>query len=214
MTKQIKSLQETPERLVGAAAEAVGNRFSRRGFLVRAAVVGSAISIGPLRYFVRRASAAELVTTCSGCSSGSFCCDGYTSFCCTINSGNNTTCPSGCIVGGFWYAYVGTNYCNSQPYPGRRWYIDCVSCCGTCQCYNNSCGNRETCCHYSNYGQCNGPGTVKCRLVRCVDPCRDGESEFSSCSCDDSTVDQNTCCQGSSSCTWNYPTCSACGGQP
>ena len=40
-----------------AASGYLERRTSRRGFLVRAAVVGSALTVGPIRYLVRPQSA-------------------------------------------------------------------------------------------------------------------------------------------------------------
>lgn len=223
MSDPFESLTDAPDRITEVITHSLAKRTSRRNFLVRIVAVGSAISLAPLRFLVRPAGAVVEGGGCTkwcghGCSSPDLCCDGFTTFCCTI-TGDNVGCPNGCIVGGYWYAYVGTTYCNSQPYPGRRYYIDCVGCCSSCcccRCSYNSCGNRETCCHYSNYGQCNGPGTVRCRLVRCLNPCRIGESQFASCGCDDTTADQSTCCHASSAsgCTFSAPSCTSCGGTP
>ena len=64
-------------------------RSSRRSFLVKTAVVGSALAVNPLGYAVRPASAYDLV-----CGTGNTCADGWSVFCCTVNNGVNA-CPPG-----------------------------------------------------------------------------------------------------------------------
>ena len=78
------------DRLVEKAGAALEGRTSRRGLLARAALVGSALSVSPLRYLLRPTTAWGVISP-GGCSHG-LCNDGYTAFCCEINHGSNT-CP-------------------------------------------------------------------------------------------------------------------------
>lgn len=173
-------------RLVDATARFLEGKTSRRGFLRRAAIVGSAVAAAPAAYVLRPNNAySAIVTTCSQCPSGSRCCGGYTEFCCTIYGFN--TCPPGSVIAGWWRA-EGTGYCDG----GSRYYLDCNSAdcggcgCGSsgtcsdacvdcaCGCANDDCGLRQTCCVRFRYGQCNQHiecvGPIECRVVTCVPP--------------------------------------------
>ena len=69
-----------------------GSRTTRRDFLGKTALVGSALTVAPLRFVLRPVSAYGAITDCppgSLCSS-----DGYCELCCTINGGINA-CPAG-----------------------------------------------------------------------------------------------------------------------
>lgn len=112
-------------------------RVSRRSFLVRSAVVGSALAVGPVAYVLRPGTAYAFVCQCgdAGCSCGSACCDGYTNFCCTLYGTNS--CPPGTFAGGWWQA-DGSTYC-----AGARYYIDCMGECTTC---TNGCGGGSSFC--------------------------------------------------------------------
>ena len=167
------------------------------GRLARAAVVASAFAVAPLAYIARPQSARELVRrTCSDCPAGSRCCAGYTAFCCTLPEGNNYACPDDTFVAGWWQCnYGGHGLCGTT---NRRYYVDCNTrphhtCRGGCHCADDDCNNFHTCCTHFRYGQCNtqigGTGTIKCRLVTCIIPCR---IECMNCSCS-SAVDQITC---------------------
>jgi hypothetical protein len=185
------SITKIPER----ASEAVGNALAgegstRRSFLIRMTVFGSALAVAPIRYLLRPGVAwAANCPQPGGCTSGA-CTDGYSTFCCTLTGSNN--CPSGTHPGGWWYACIGSSYCANN----RRYYIDCMGNCPTdcsqCHCANGSCGNRRVCCN-NGYTQCGGSSTarLRCRIVRCVNPC----TIWSSCSCSGGT-DQRTCTQG------------------
>ena len=96
------------DRLVATASRLLSRRTSRRGMLVRIAIGGSAIAVGPLRYLLRPGTAMAVIT-CRDCHSGALCCDGWTEFCCTINGGSNT-CPPYTFMGGWWKCtnYTGT----------------------------------------------------------------------------------------------------------
>jgi hypothetical protein len=185
------------------ASETVGNALantstSRRSFLVRAAVFGSALASAPIRFLLEPGDALARVTNCpapGGCGSG-LCTDGYSAFCCTLPNGTNN-CPSGTHVAGWWHACVPTNYCGS----GTRYYLDCIGNCPTdcsqCHCAYGSCSNRRVCCNHG-YRNCGGSSTayLRCRIVRCVNPC----NLFSSCSCTSAEKDRVTCHHGSTTC--------------
>jgi hypothetical protein len=182
------------ERLVSAAARMLDGRSTRRSWLARTAVVGSALAVAPLRYLLEPGSAWAVVT-CSDCHGGR-CCDGYTEFCCTIDGGSNS-CPSYTYMGGWWKctSYGGARLCHEE---GVRYYIDCNRrrhrhCPHGCSCAAGSCSNRATCCNVFRYGQCNADvpvvTEVVCRVVKCVNPCRLYPDV---CSCT-SFVDNHTC---------------------
>jgi len=171
-------------RLVDLAAGYLESHTTRRGFLRRAAVVGSALATAPAAYALRPGSAySAIATTCANCSPGSRCCGGYTEFCCSITGVN--TCPPGDVVAGWWRT-DGSGYCG-----GSRYYLDCnaASCncgCGgsgtcsstcvacSCGCANDNCGLRKSCCVRFRYGQCNQDlaciGPITCRVITCVPP--------------------------------------------
>src|SRR6516225_6101634 len=86
-------------RLADAAGSLLERRTSRRGFLARAALAGSAMVVAPLRYLLRPVSAWAVIGPGS-CGSG-LCTDGYTAFCCEINQGKNV-CPPGTFIAGWW----------------------------------------------------------------------------------------------------------------
>jgi hypothetical protein len=169
------------ERTVTRLANRIGrHRDSRRGFLVKTAVVGSALTTNPVRYLLRPGTAyAQVCGPAAGCNSG------WTVFCCSINSGQNS-CPPNTIPAGWWKA-DNSPYCNG----GARYYIDCNATCGgcgcgpsgicapnclACQCHcgTGSCDQRHVCCNQFRYGQCHQEvpcvGPVVCRVVSCVPP--------------------------------------------
>ncbi len=153
--------------------------------MVRAAVVGSALTVAPADYVLRPGTAYGAICGCAGqtCDCGSLCCDGYTQFCCTINGGSNS-CPPGTIPAGWWKA-DGSIYCS-----GPRYYIDCNALCGcssgcgsfcssscdglTCECALGDCNNRRVGCNLFRYGQCHQEiscvGRIACRVVSCTPP--------------------------------------------
>jgi hypothetical protein len=168
------------DRAVASVTRRFGRAVSRRSFLVRAAVFGSALAVNPLRYLLRPGSAyASLCGPDASCSSG------WTAFCCTVNGGQNT-CPPGSMPAGWWKA-DNSSFCNSGP----RYYIDCNASCGTCgcggsgvcgpgcagcscHCASGTCDERFTCCNLFRYGQCHQElacvGPIVCRVVTCVAP--------------------------------------------
>jgi hypothetical protein len=191
-------------KIVDRAAGFLEQRTSRRGFLRRSAIVGSALATVPAAYILRPGSAySAVVRTPSNCPAGSRCASGgYTQFCCTMTGVN--TCPPGSMIAGWWRA-EGSGYCGG----GSRYYMDCNSsscgdcgcggsgtcspeCAGTtCRCANNDCGNWKVGCTRFRYGQCNQNieclGPIECRVITCVPPWE----WDSSCTRSDA-VDQNT----------------------
>ena len=169
--------------LVDRLAGALAARSSRRGFLARTAVVGSALAVGPWGYLTRPGTAYAAV-----CGVDSTCSSGYTVFCATINGGVNR-CPPGSLVGGWWKS-DGSGFCCG----GARYYVDCHSYC-SCGCSGRStfcaesctscscgcgpagqCDQRKVCCNRFRYGQCTQDvrctGPVWCRVVTCTPPWR------------------------------------------
>ena len=169
-------------RLVDGLAGVLEARTSRRGFLVRTAVVGSALAVAPARYVLRPGTAYAAV-----CGGDASCTSAYSAFCCTINGGYNR-CPPGHLVGGWWKA-DGSGFCCGRP----RYYVDChepctrctTGCasgafcegCTSCSCRcsgSTGCDQRKTCCNHFRYGQCRQDvactGPVTCRFVTCTPP--------------------------------------------
>ena len=101
-------------RLVERVSNRLG-RFSRRGFLVRTAVVGSAIVVDPRNYVLTPMTASAAV----GCGPAASCSAGYTVMCCTINKGVNA-CPPGTFTAGWWKAADSSWCCG-----GYRYITDC-----------------------------------------------------------------------------------------
>jgi hypothetical protein len=174
----VKSLEA---RVVGAVSERLGRRrpFSRRSFIVRSAVVGSALAVNPFRYIFKPGTAYA-----AACGPAADCGSGWTAMCCSINQGLNT-CPPGSVAAGWWKA-DNSGFCGTGP----RYYIDCNSTCScgcgpsgicapncwscNCRCNTGSCDQRRVCCNEFRYGQCNlhlaCVGPVVCRVVTCVPP--------------------------------------------
>lgn len=156
------------ERLVQKLASSLGRgETSRRSFLVRVAVAGSAMSVDPLSYILKPGTAYAQTT----CGPGATCGEGWSVFCCTINGGRNA-CPPGSFAAGWWKA-DNSAFCGGGP----RYYIDCNQMCGqpcTCYCPTGTCDNRRTCCNQFRYGQCHQEiacaGPVRCRMVMCTPP--------------------------------------------
>jgi LGFP repeat len=194
------------ERMVRASAGLLESRFGRRGFLIRTAVVGSAVATSPLDFALRPQTA--YATVCG--SDGGACSAGFSVMCCTINGGVNQ-CPPGTFAGGWWKA-DNAGLCGGGP----RYYIDCqAECTGCsagcspfcnsscwnygCHCNNNpgTCDNRRVACNVFRYGQCNQQvacsGPVVCRQISCRPP-----YEWLPCgtasATDDSTTDHTSEC--------------------
>lgn len=154
-------------RVVDKAANLLAGRGStRRRFLYRLAVIGSALAVDPLRFITRPTPAYASV-----CGSGTGCGAGWSVFCCTINKGANT-CPDGSFVAGWWKVSA-SSFCLGSP----RYYIDCNRTPGSscnCRCNSIGCDHRRVCCNVFRYGQCNtqiaGVTEVVCRLITCAPP--------------------------------------------
>jgi hypothetical protein len=171
-------------RLVEAAGRWLDSRVSRRGFLRRAVIVGSAVATAPMTYLLRPGTAYSALIGPPDCSSG-LCVDPWTDFCCNIHGVN--TCPPGSLVAGWWRA-EGNTFCDGS----SRYYMDCNSAdcggcsCGSsgtcshtcvdceCKCNHDQCVERKICCTRFRYGQCNNQepciGPITCRVVTCVPP--------------------------------------------
>jgi hypothetical protein len=192
------------QRAADAVTGWLARRTSRRGFLVRAGVLGSAMAVDPKGYVLRPGTAYAAV-----CGPGASATSGWTVFCATINDGVNA-CPEGSIAAGWWKA-DGASLCGGGP----RYIIDCNAQCTHCttggarpgichsSCWNCSCDSglpgtcdqRKVCCNAFRYGQCNQQvrqvGGVHCRVVSCTPPWR-----FENCSTtpatDNRTRDHNS----------------------
>lgn len=188
-----KGLERLSERMVETASSSLAHRSSRRGFLVRLSIVGSALVVSPIRYLLRPGSAWGTTTCTSGCNPGDLCHDSGTSaFCCTLTNGTND-CPANTDPCGWWRCCIPTSYCAS----GYKYFIDCCGCSGAGQCAHDSCGNRKYCCYGQQWTNCTPTHgtTIRCRVVRCANPGTLG-GQFSNCTTQ--IFSENTCCQGSS----------------
>ena len=109
-------------------------RTSRRSFLVKTAVVGSALAVNPWRYLLRPGTAYA-----SLCGPAADCASGWTVFCCTINNKRNT-CPPGTLAAGWWKA-DNSGFCGGK----ARYYVDCNAKCTKCGCgASGICGSRAS----------------------------------------------------------------------
>lgn len=186
------------EKLVAGASSLLARRSSRRGFLGRAALVGSALSVAPVRYLLRPEPAMAVLKP-SDCGN-KLCSDGYTEFCCSLRKGKNA-CPHNSFVGGWWKCtrYKGGNLCAKE---GERYYIDCNRAPGEgckCKCGEGRCDHRRACCNVFRYGQCNtqigGTSEVVCRVVTCEKPWK--VKEFK---CGKSAARDNNTCSHEAAC--------------
>ena len=168
------------EKIVTTISNGLATKTTRRGFLFRTTLVGSALAVNPLRFLLRPGTAyASLCGPDSSCSSG------WTVFCCSINNGRNA-CPPGSIPAGWWKTDQ-SGFCGGGP----RYILDCNATCGSCGCggggicapgcYNcgchcgtGSCDERLVCCNQFRYGQCHQElacvGPVVCRVASCRPP--------------------------------------------
>jgi hypothetical protein len=188
------------EKIVRKTSELIAAKTSRRSFLARGAIIGSALAVSPLRYLMRPESALAVIRP-GECASG-FCTDGWTEFCCSINFGNNA-CPEYAYVAGWWKCsnYTGTKLCSNA---GVRYLIDCNrrpdhACPGDCKCAEDKCSCRRTCCSFFRYGQCHTNVTVTtnvvCRIIRCVNPSTiEGYKCNATLKEDDRTCTHEACC--------------------
>ena len=176
------------QRIVHRASAALGgSRTSRRSFLTRTAVLGSALAVGPIDFILKPGTAyGYLCGTCS---------DGWTAFCCTIMNGRNV-CPPNSFVAGWWKADNAAYCCGAA-----RYIIDCNATCPTqcsCRCAGDSCDGRRTCCNQFRYGQCNTQiacyGPVVCRVATCTPPWEYDPSCTRSSATDNKTVNHGAPC--------------------
>lgn len=151
------------ERVVARTAGILSGDHSRRRFLTRTAVVGSALAVNPTSFILKPGTAYGAV--CGTCG------DGWTAFCCTVNRGKNS-CPPNTFVAGWWKADNAAYCCG-----GPRYIIDCNATCPTqcsCRCSGAACDGRRACCNQFRYGQCNQQiscyGPVACRVAICITP--------------------------------------------
>ncbi len=173
------------QRAVDRVTGWLSGRTSRRGFLLKAGLLGTAMAVDPKGYVLRPGTAYAAV-----CGPGAGATSGWTVFCATINNGVNA-CPPGSIAAGWWKAdgaslcggkarYIVD--CNAQctrcTTPGARAGI-CSSGCWNCSCtsgLSGTCDQRKVCCNAFRYGQCNQDvrqvGGVHCRVVSCTPPWR------------------------------------------
>lgn len=175
------------QRLAHKASAMISGRTSRRSFLTRTAIAGSALAVGPIDFLLKPGTAyGYLCGTCS---------DGWTAFCCTIMNGRNV-CPPDSFVAGWWKADNAAYCCGAA-----RYIIDCNATCPTqcaCRCAGDSCDGRRTCCNQFRYGQCNTQiscyGPVVCRVATCTPPWQYDPSCTTSSATDNKTVNHGAPC--------------------
>jgi uncharacterized protein with LGFP repeats len=190
--------------LVERSAKLLSRASTRRGFLARVAVLGSALSVAPGKFLFEPGTAYAAV-----CGSGSDCATGWTAFCCTTNGLN--ACPTGSLVGGWWKA-DNNSFCGG----GARYYIDCQATCSRCSsgcsdhfcdsgcltcsahCATGSCDNRRVCWNEFRYGQCHQEvsctGPVQCRVISCTPPWQVDPSCTTASATDNRTGDHTAPC--------------------
>ena len=199
--------------LVERASTFLGTRLSRRSFINRSALVGSAVAVGSgVDLLLRPGTAYGAVCTCANtsCGCGTTCCAGFSEFCCSINDGYNY-CPTDTVMAGWWKA-DNSSYCG-----GPRYYMDCNSVCrcdtgcgggwtfcepgcdGTnCGCGPAGCDSYLTGCFQFRYGQCNQDldciGRIVCRVVACVPPWTVDPSCTTTLAVDNSTAEMDAAC--------------------
>jgi hypothetical protein len=180
-------------RLVDRAAGLLSKRLDRRGFVSRAAMVGSAAVVAPATFALTPTSAYAAVCRCSGsnCVCGSLCCDGYTEFCCTLHGAN--ACPAGTVAAG-WWKVDGSQFCGGA----ARYYLDCNAQCNGCGCAGGDCNHRKSGCPKFRYGQCHQEmpcvGPIVCRVVTCTPPWLYDPSCTTSVRTDNATRDHHRPC--------------------
>ena len=198
--------------LTASIGNALLSRTSRRGFLARATVTATALTVAPADLLLRPGTAYAAICECApgyNCDCSALCCDGYTQFCCTINNGVNA-CPPGTFAGGWWKA-DGSEYC-----AGARYYIDCQGECHgcgcasgsafcpscdqlTCECALGDCNNWHIGCAEFRYGQCHQEiacsGRIACRVVSCTPPWQLDSTCTTVAQTDDNTANHYAPCQ-------------------
>jgi hypothetical protein len=219
--------------LVEKSSRFLERHLSRRSFLVRGTFAASALAVTPKRYVLQSGTAYEAFcgeAQCgsSNCSCGSTCCQGYSTFCCTINGGQNF-CPEGSVIGG-WWAAADSSFCGN----GTRYYLDCNARCHcdagcgsyysnggtfcepgcdglTCRCEADNCDNWVEGCFQFRYGQCNTDvgctGRIICRIVSCVEPWKLGVDCGTSYIWDSGTAEMNAPCNTAVPCDSSSTKC-------
>ena len=181
-------------RLLDRVSTSLANRTSRRSFITRSTLAGTALATVPVAYILKPGTAYSAICSCNNqsCDCADGCCDGYTEFCCTLTGEN--TCPTDTIPAG-WWKVDGSSFCTASGAPGPRYYLDCNAIpsgpCGAggvtrstdicdCSCADGDCSNRKACCTAFRYGQCNQNiaclGPIVCRIVTCTPPWRFDET--------------------------------------
>jgi hypothetical protein len=175
---------------VERAGNLVAKNSDRRSFLKKAAVLGAALAANPAGIFERTAYAAGDCTqynkpcggdwncnkpagsTCSDftdpdrANGKGGCFDSWTGFCCQMNDGSNSGCPTGTFVAGWWLAATNSSFCGGD----KRYIIDCNSRC-------HSSGNCDQC-----TGQVSHKNGRFCGNTSGNDPCHEGCIDHS-CKC-------------------------------
>jgi uncharacterized protein with LGFP repeats len=168
MRRRLESTGAISEGIVRKLSAVLGGEaWSRRSFLVRTAVFGSAVAMDLRSFALTPGSAYDSV-----CGTLANCEDGFTAFCCTINHGVNL-CPSGTFVGGWWMADRSA-YCRGD----ARYYVDCNAAGDrhwSCHCSDSpTCDKRKVACNIFRYGNCNTDiatySAVVCRVITCTPP--------------------------------------------
>ncbi len=170
-------------------ASVLDRRTSRRGFVGRTALVGSAVAVSGTDYLLRPGTAYAAICRCPRqaingserqCGCGDLCCDGYTEFCCQIYGENS--CPTDTVLAGWWKVDNST-FCDGA----ARYYMDCNQTSPNCtcgargvcrpadnSCSCRSCDSRADGCTTFRYGNCNNDiacvGPIMCRVVTCTKP--------------------------------------------
>ena len=199
--------------LVERTSTFLAARLTRRSFINRSALVGSAVAVGSgVDLLLRPGTAYGAVCTCANtaCGCGSTCCAGFSEFCCSINDGYNY-CPADTVMGGWWKA-DNSSYCG-----GPRYYMDCHAQCGcttgcgggwgfcepgcdgtSCGCGPDGCDSWVTGCFQFRYGQCNQQidciGRIVCRVVACVPPWTVDPTCTTTVAVDNSTAEMDAAC--------------------
>ena len=131
--------------LVERSANLLGRNSTRRGFLARVAVLGSALSVAPVQVPPRHPG--PRTWRCAG---GAACDEGWTAFCCTI-TGNECPTGSSSPAGG-----RPTTRVLRRPRGPVLHRLQLASCGSDwqCHCASGTCDQRRVACNQFRYGQC------------------------------------------------------------
>jgi hypothetical protein len=194
------------ERLVERVSGLSERYVSRRGFLAKSTLSATAFAVAPRRFTFEQVAADEVI-----CGPGNTCSSGWTTFCCTINGGQNL-CPPGSIAAG-WWKNDNSPFCAGKP----RYIIDCNASCGSCGCGRrgvcapscqnfacrcnddpSTCDRRRVACTQFRYGQCSMDtkcvGAVVCRIATCQLPWEWDASCSTTSATSNATNDHNAPC--------------------